>query len=1493
MAERRGTKALELWCRRMTEGYPGVQIDNMTTSWRDGLAFCAMIHHFRPDLIDFDKLNKADVYYNNALAFTTAEKYLGIPALLDADDMAAYEVPDRLSILTYLSQYYQAFASQSAHNRLKRPSSSATEKTQISKPSGPPPKMAHVVGVPRRDPCRKCQLPVFLAERLLVGKKVYHRTCLKCARCGSQLTPGSFYETEVDEQYVCETCPDEEVTNDPGANIERATSPVQMRRNQLEGESNFATAATTSNARSVRSSIRDRLAFFEKQQQQQQHDPLDRDSKLLQKSLSDEEKSKSLQRMEKKATDNPSTSSGGYKMNSALSNFLNDTVDNEPDDDGETDPDRDEDESESLSSSIQNSKMETSDSEETDDLTSVSLPPELPKSLPPSFMVDDEKEKKKPEEPSKRFTASAQLILGSNSDVTITTTRELNADQEENIIRTSTPIQPLADELEISVTSTKTKTNDTTNNNDVEHTENTETIMATKSTDTKETTTIQQIELENNLACNETNDNDCVTKDKATVDASIVAMETTTEAAQQLESTIETATTATTTEMKTPLQPVSSSISSPKSRESSVEKELETSENREDVELRTKSPTEGAGEPVPYLTTEDKETTQRLSVVRARLQQFEVITNNEKDKESIKITTTNTKDPEPADQEPENNSQTVTITSPETIENESQSRSEEKVLEIETKIPTPAPREESLKMDTEEAEVVPQIEAIQEDNNKEIPTEKLEDEVPLKMETKDNEILEDKINSQETPKEETEQQTTTAELSTKDSHTPSKIPLEEYPEDLNPFKSDDEDDEKQNKENVELRKPTKQNISLNPFDSSDDEIELEKSQNTSTSTPKVPPPRPPPPRISKNPFGSEDEDEEENSSSALAQAQLRRSSLTASQIRRTPVPTPRSNVSQSLNPTPEPTPRLSTKAAQPVNSSISQQHNNSNSHHNNSSFVLQNSSDFYGSNNSLHSHHNLSSTPNNQNNNLLRNSDIRSSNNSLNLSAGGTIRSRKTRRAPLPPAPVKELFPSSETINTSSKTSTPSSSTVGTPKSGRKKRPAPAPPKPARLEPATVPQIQIDTVTTQPKNLHSYPLQSELDSKLSDEEKALLEGKTIQSQTHKDQLSSPATIRRSSKRLIPLDQDLLEEHSPSDGGNESQCDDLKHQQQNQNNKNYLQEESEPNVVYRRLLIPHNLDTPTHESNPLIDDLNSSTMSGERQLEKLKDNKEANNRNRQSQISAASSGTEDNDPLFNKSVHGKWKRRKGPAPALPIPPRRVLQMLPLQEIKHELDIIEVQQQGLEKQGVILEKMIRDRCEGENGELLNAAGEIATTDGENSKEVEGLILQLFELVNEKNELFRRQAELMYLRRQHRLEQEQADLEYEIRVLMAQPECNKTDSDKAREEAFIERLLEVVKLRNEVVECLEMDRLREAEEDQSIKQRLESHIASKRDDEPEKQKSSTLTKLSKKEKKKQKEYKKLAKNKKLDADKDADESELSLDKQKTKKKKKLLIF
>lgn len=276
-----------------------------------------------------------------------------------------------------------------------------------------------------------------------------------------------------------------------------------------------------------------------------------------------------------------------------------------------------------------------------------------------------------------------------------------------------------------------------------------------------------------------------------------------------------------------------------------------------------------------------------------------------------------------------------------------------------------------------------------------------------------------------------------------------------------------------------------------------------------------------------------------------------------------------------------------------------------------------------------------------------------------------------------------------------------------------------------------------------------------------------------------------SVISQTNRRLIPLEECLVEEGSSSPQPEMTE------------------------VTYRRKIVPLSPQTPGE------DNLEN--------LERSKDNKEAQNRQRQSQgsLMGMRTGSESTDslPYLNKSSHGKWKRRKGPAPGLPgyaQPQRRVLQMLPLQEIRQELEVIEVQQQGLEKQGVMLEKMIRERCEGGADNRTTEELLEALPTAKNPKEVEELILQLFELVNEKNELFRRQAELMYLRRAHRLEEEQADVEYEIRTLMAQPEQNKTDSDKSKEEALIARLVEIVQQRNEVVDTLDRDRLREAEED-----------------------------------------------------------------------------
>lgn len=100
------------WCREMTKGYRGVRITNLTTSWRNGLAFCALIHHFRPDLLEFEKLNPHDIKSNNRIAFDAAAK-LGIPKVIEPADMVLLAVPDKLCVMTYLHQLRSYFTGQS------------------------------------------------------------------------------------------------------------------------------------------------------------------------------------------------------------------------------------------------------------------------------------------------------------------------------------------------------------------------------------------------------------------------------------------------------------------------------------------------------------------------------------------------------------------------------------------------------------------------------------------------------------------------------------------------------------------------------------------------------------------------------------------------------------------------------------------------------------------------------------------------------------------------------------------------------------------------------------------------------------------------------------------------------------------------------------------------------------------------------------------------------------------------------------------------------------------------------------------------------------------------------------------------------------------------------------------------------------------------------------------------------------------------------------
>lgn len=100
--------ALLKWCQKKTEGYQNIDVTNFSSSWNDGLAFCALLHTYLPAHIPYQELSNQDKRRNFTLAFQAAES-VGIKSTLDINEMVRTERPDWQCLMTYVTSIYKYF----------------------------------------------------------------------------------------------------------------------------------------------------------------------------------------------------------------------------------------------------------------------------------------------------------------------------------------------------------------------------------------------------------------------------------------------------------------------------------------------------------------------------------------------------------------------------------------------------------------------------------------------------------------------------------------------------------------------------------------------------------------------------------------------------------------------------------------------------------------------------------------------------------------------------------------------------------------------------------------------------------------------------------------------------------------------------------------------------------------------------------------------------------------------------------------------------------------------------------------------------------------------------------------------------------------------------------------------------------------------------------------------------------------------------------------
>ncbi|XP_042266338.1 F-actin-monooxygenase mical1 [Thunnus maccoyii] len=256
-----GFEELLKWCQKHTVGYENVNVKDFTESWKSGLALCALIHHFRPQLIDMTSLDESNAVHNYQLAFSILERELGIPPVMSATDLASSSQIDKLSMVLYLTQVQNAFTvpikepagflpsskpltlsqTQSAvfflnklkHNSLQRrkeklaaekqakeketrmgdedstvasPVSPELNPSPAPEPEPEPDPESETVSMSmmNSEECYFCGQRVYVLERISAEGKFFHRSCFTCHECGITLRLGGYTFDQTTGRFYCE-----------------------------------------------------------------------------------------------------------------------------------------------------------------------------------------------------------------------------------------------------------------------------------------------------------------------------------------------------------------------------------------------------------------------------------------------------------------------------------------------------------------------------------------------------------------------------------------------------------------------------------------------------------------------------------------------------------------------------------------------------------------------------------------------------------------------------------------------------------------------------------------------------------------------------------------------------------------------------------------------------------------------------------------------------------------------------------------------------------------------------------------------------------------------------------------------------------------------------------------------------------------------------------------------------------------------------------------